>query len=170
MTTPAHQLVPSRTWWDCAPSSKDPLQNKRRWARRVPVTTQLLIHGKVFSGRPAFLDHSLQPSHQRSRSIHSVTFGAIRLCPDVHKCSLRRGAAASSITSGLQHVFATNSCSCEGPDALHRRRREASPTTPRCSAGWCSSYQTLRRERAGSRAVWIDAGEAPGQPVNLRSG
>lgn len=81
------------------------------------------------------MECSLQPSHQRSRSIHSIAFGAIALCPDVHKCSLWRGAAAGSIMSGLQHALATCSCS---PGRLRRfrgsTRTGARPRRPPCHA------------------------------------
>lgn len=140
--------------------------------RHVPVTTQLLIHGKVFSGRPAFLDHSLQPSHQRSCSIHSVAFGAIILCPDMHKCRLWRGqvpAPSCLVCSMLLQLMAAAQAGCEGSDTLHRWRK-ASPTTLQCSARWCSNYQTLCRQWEGSRAIWINAAEAPGRPVYLHSG
>lgn len=93
---------------------------------RAPVTTQLLIHGKVFSGRPAFLERSLQPSHQRSRSIHSVAFGAITLCPDAHKCSLWRGQlpVPSRLVCGtLLQPAAAARAGCEGSEAPRGRAR-----------------------------------------------
>lgn len=139
--------------------------------RHVPVTTQLLIHGKVFSGRPAFLDHSLQPSHQRSCSIHSVAFGAIILCPDMHKCRLWRGqvpAPSCLVCSMLLQLMAAAQAGCEGsdtaqmaqgladhtamlsqvmlqlPDSLQTVRGKQSYLDQRCRSTWAACLSSLR--------------------------
>ena len=111
-----------------APHPARTLCGTRGAGLRCSCDRQLLTHGKVFSGRPALLDRSPQPSRQRSRSIRSVAFAATTLCPETHERGLWRGQLPAPSHRGCGTLLQP------GLAAEVQTLHSARPRRPRCDA------------------------------------